>query len=387
MTRRLRRLAFDLGEPGIDADLGATAQDLLEVDRRRRVPADDHDGQAGGPALARGEGRDVLGDRRPDLGRDRAPLEETGLARRRHGHARSAARRLERFARARRCRLPRGCRRPAARCRGGASPTRAVSSPRYSGSSMEGRLTRTFAAAPLAAASPSSAATLRSDEALALLRRRAPPRHRPGSTHSSTHASGTSAAPRAASLIAWLRAAISCLRVARAASSPHRTRHRTRRPRRPAPGSASRRVSPVSIAQVSRSSCSAYLGRPVESARPSRRGPRRGRPPRPRRCRRPGRARPTPGRWVNSSRRRSPNGVAVGCCRASPAIVRLPSHRNGVARHHAVRGQRRFAADPAVADPSATAPASRLDVSEFPEGTQITMLVELHRQRDPGLSG
>ena len=41
----LRCLALDLDEAGIDADLRAESQDLLEVDRRRSVLADDHDRQ------------------------------------------------------------------------------------------------------------------------------------------------------------------------------------------------------------------------------------------------------------------------------------------------------------------------------------------------------
>ena len=51
--RRLGGLALELDEPAVDADLGAAAQDPLEVDRRRRVLADDHDAQPRRPALAR----------------------------------------------------------------------------------------------------------------------------------------------------------------------------------------------------------------------------------------------------------------------------------------------------------------------------------------------
>ena len=51
--RCLGRLAFELDEARIDADLRAAAQDLLEIDGRRRVAPDDHDGEAGRPTLAR----------------------------------------------------------------------------------------------------------------------------------------------------------------------------------------------------------------------------------------------------------------------------------------------------------------------------------------------
>ena len=43
---RLGRLAFELDEAGVDADLGAASQDPLEIDRRRRVAPDDHDARA-----------------------------------------------------------------------------------------------------------------------------------------------------------------------------------------------------------------------------------------------------------------------------------------------------------------------------------------------------
>ena len=49
--RRLGRLALELDEPGVDADLGAAAQDPLEVDGRRGVAPDDDDGA--GPAAGR----------------------------------------------------------------------------------------------------------------------------------------------------------------------------------------------------------------------------------------------------------------------------------------------------------------------------------------------
>ena len=42
---RLGRFALELDELGVDADLGAAAQDPLEVDGRRRVAPDDDHGQ------------------------------------------------------------------------------------------------------------------------------------------------------------------------------------------------------------------------------------------------------------------------------------------------------------------------------------------------------
>ena len=44
VTRGLGRLALELDEAGVDPDLRAAAQDLLEVDRRRGVAPDDDDG-------------------------------------------------------------------------------------------------------------------------------------------------------------------------------------------------------------------------------------------------------------------------------------------------------------------------------------------------------
>ena len=51
--RGLRRLAFELDEAGVDPDLGAAADDLLEVDGRGRVAPDDDDGEPGRSALRR----------------------------------------------------------------------------------------------------------------------------------------------------------------------------------------------------------------------------------------------------------------------------------------------------------------------------------------------
>ena len=95
-TRRLGRLALELDEPGLDADLRAAAQDLLEVDRRRRVAADDHDREPGRAAVRGRERRDVLGDGGPDLGGDRRALEEPGAG---VGHRSGARGRRDRLAR------------------------------------------------------------------------------------------------------------------------------------------------------------------------------------------------------------------------------------------------------------------------------------------------
>ena len=78
------------------------------------------------------------------------------------------------------------------------STTRAVIVPSNDGSSTAGRLTRTLAAAPRAAASPRSDATFRSLWALTLLRPASASAASASSTHASTIRSGTSAASRAA---------------------------------------------------------------------------------------------------------------------------------------------------------------------------------------------
>ena len=72
------RLALELDEAAIDPDLVAAAEDPLEVDRRRRVLADDDDPQPGWATLGSREARDVLGDRGPDLGGDRSAFEQPG---------------------------------------------------------------------------------------------------------------------------------------------------------------------------------------------------------------------------------------------------------------------------------------------------------------------
>jgi hypothetical protein len=81
----LRRLALDLDEPPTDADQVAALEDLLEVDRRRRLATDDHDREAGRVPDPTPVGLDVLRDRLADLGGDRA-AEEQARVPSRHGH-------------------------------------------------------------------------------------------------------------------------------------------------------------------------------------------------------------------------------------------------------------------------------------------------------------
>ena len=142
--------------------------------------------------------------------------------------------------------------------------TRAIVSPSNEGSPVDGRLIRTFAAAPRAAASPSMAATSTSLAAFGLLlpasTSAAPTRSRQASRHSS----GTSDARLAAVRIAVDRASISAS-VSRGsfsaaakpayawASSSAMVRNRSDRRR------------PVSSAHASIGSWSTYLGRPVVS--------------------------------------------------------------------------------------------------------------------------
>ena len=157
------------------------------------------------------EGRDVLGDGRPDLGRDRAAFEQPRAAGRRGRHAWSIGGTGSR-----------GSPPPTiSRVDDGevldlveAAPGPSRSSrPRTSGSPTEGRFTKTLAAAPRAAASASSAATLRSLEAFTLLRPARASAAPTSSRQASTQVSGTSAACRAASLRAAVRAATCSLGV------------------------------------------------------------------------------------------------------------------------------------------------------------------------------
>ncbi len=69
--RVLGRFTFELDELGVDPDLRAAAQDLLEVDGRGCVAPDDEDRQPGRATIRFGERDDVLGDRGPDLPGDR----------------------------------------------------------------------------------------------------------------------------------------------------------------------------------------------------------------------------------------------------------------------------------------------------------------------------
>ena len=168
---------------------------------RRRRP--------GGAAVARrGRRRRPRPTALPDLVGDRPALEESRAAGRRHPvSALDGAERLARLAAADglvgRRREPLDVvdeqlrRAPSSRPRTSASPT-------------DGRLIRTFAAAPRAAASPRSAATLRSLAALTLLRPASASAAATSSRHASTQASGTSRrASRGRAACAAVRAACS----------------------------------------------------------------------------------------------------------------------------------------------------------------------------------
>ena len=70
-------VALDLDEPAIDAGRLAAAQDLAEVDRRRRVATDEDDGQRRNIATPLGEPGDVVAHRSADLRRDRRAEKES----------------------------------------------------------------------------------------------------------------------------------------------------------------------------------------------------------------------------------------------------------------------------------------------------------------------
>ena len=82
--RRRRRAAEarpgQLDQAALDADAPARPQDLLEVDRRRRVRADDHDGQRRRITVTPAERRRRRPSPGPDLGRDRGTEQETRFA-------------------------------------------------------------------------------------------------------------------------------------------------------------------------------------------------------------------------------------------------------------------------------------------------------------------
>ncbi len=183
---------------------GAAAQDPLEVDGRRRVAPDDDHAQARRPAARRGERWRRPRRRRAGSpsaigppSRSRAREDEAVKAGLRPGSARAVRR------------APTSSRVSAARrsTSWSSSSTRAVMSCSNSASPTDGRLTRTLAAAPRAAASPSSEATLRSLEALTLLRPASASAVATRSTQASTQRRGTSEATRAADWRAAVRAA------------------------------------------------------------------------------------------------------------------------------------------------------------------------------------
>ena len=131
-----------------------------------------------------------------------------------------------------------------------------------SGSPTDGRLTSTLAAAPRAAASPSREATLRSLEALTLLRPASASAAATSSTQASTQRSGTSVAWRAAALRAVGADRLLVVRVARQLHRGGEVRRRPRRPHRPARGTGRPGARPVSLAQARRSAWARTSGDP-----------------------------------------------------------------------------------------------------------------------------
>ena len=200
-----RDLAGELDHPALDPDVPAGPQDLLEIDGRWGISADDDHGEPGRIAVELAEGRDLGGDTRANLRRDRGAEQESRFAR--LGHS---VRRL----------------RPSAAL---SSPLATISrvirdissiSPRsdstwarmsaaYASSPTIGRLTRTFAPAPCAAAPARRHATARSLEALRLQRPASDSAATITSRQASTQARGTFAAVRAAARSAVVRAACS----------------------------------------------------------------------------------------------------------------------------------------------------------------------------------
>ena len=172
-------------KPALDPDLRAAAEDLLEIDHRGRVAADDDDAPARRPAVdVAGTPRRPRRRRRGSRRRSGAPSSSRARA---VGHRQPAVGGRQRVARLAapattwRVSRARPRSRRAARRRGRSS------CPRTTGRSTDGRLTSTFAAAPRAAASPSSAATFRSLEALTLLRPASASAASTSSRHASTH--------------------------------------------------------------------------------------------------------------------------------------------------------------------------------------------------------
>ena len=237
----------------------------LEVDHRGRVAADDHDGEDGRADRVRAAiGRDVLADRLRGSPRRSARPGAVGAARRRtrsvpsssagSGSRASPLRTASRVGRGRSSRRRRAVSSP------GPWPRRRTPRRRPTG-----RLTRTFAAAPRAAASPSSAATFevarRVDVAAA--------DERLGRATSSRHAStvtqrhlrarprrGRAAPPARRLLLVGLAGQLH-----RRARTP-RTR---RRPRRPGRGTASRGAGRARPPARGGAAWAAYFGRPWDS--------------------------------------------------------------------------------------------------------------------------
>ena len=186
-----RAVVAELHEPILDPDQAAAVEDLVEVDGRGGVAADDDDGELRRVPVLLPERGDVGGDGRPDVRGDRPALEQERGARRRRASGHDGGRPRGRGARAaldvRPGRLGR-----APRSRRGASPTRPRSSSASTSSPSDGRLTRTFSAAPWADASTRREATARSLAALRLLRpasasaARPRPRGRPRRVRSGT---------------------------------------------------------------------------------------------------------------------------------------------------------------------------------------------------------
>ena len=195
-----------------------------------------------------------------DLVGDRPALEQPGATGFGHRHS---FRGRDRLAAARRGRRPRGSRRRAARPRASSSSTRTVISPSNAGSPTDGRLTRTFAAAPWRPPPPSSDATSRSLDALALLRPAS------ASAAPTTLEARLDAGERDLGGVprrALHRRGPGGLLLVGLARQLHRGGERRRRPRRrrrPASG-AGRRGPGRWPRPGRRSACSAYFGRPSD---------------------------------------------------------------------------------------------------------------------------
>ena len=205
-NRGFRRFTLELREARLDADLGATSEDLLEIHGRRRVSADDHDRQARRSAVRLRERLDVFRHSGPDLGRDRPTLEESGRAGRRVDHARPTGSTGSRGS-------P-GDRRRARDARSSiadsSSVTRTVVASSYSGSPVDERLISTLAAAPRACRLPEQGGDIDVTRRVGIDLAGKGFRSRDQvAMHASRQRKGASDAARAAARIACLRASIS----------------------------------------------------------------------------------------------------------------------------------------------------------------------------------